>query len=95
MFTVAVALEIDPKDTATFEERLMQHAANSRGQEGCITFSVARNHSQEARHDIWEIYRDEDAFQAHVDADFMAWSPSVSAPILTPRDIAIADFTRS
>ena len=85
MFTVAVVLEIDPKDTAAFEEGLMQHAANSRGQEGCVTFSVARNH-------IWEVYRDKDAFQAHVDADFMAWWREVSAPMLTAREIATADL---
>ncbi len=92
MFTVTVVLEIDPKDTAAFEEGLMQHAANSRGQEGCVTFSVARNHSQAGRYHIWEVYRDKDAFQAHVDADFMAWWREVSAPMLTAREIATADL---
>ena len=91
MYIVAVRLVVDPSDAEAFAERLKLHARNSLTQSGCKGFSVSRNREEPGAFNLWEVYDDADAFQEHVDADFMAEFREYSAPLVKERILAHGD----
>lgn len=91
MYVVAVNLVVAPENADRFADRLKRHAENSLTQEGCIGFSVSRDHAEPGSFHLWEVYRDADAFEAHKNADFMAEFREFSAPLLLNRVLATGD----
>lgn len=92
MYIVAVNLVVDPKDADTFAERLKQHARNSLTQEGCLGFSVSRDHDNPASFHLWEVYKDAAAFEAHKAADFMADFGNFAKPLLKNRVLSTGNL---
>ena len=92
MYIVAVNLVVDPKDADTFAERIKQHARNSLTQDGCLGFSVSRDHDNPASFHLWEVYTDKAAFDLHVGADFMARWRTWSASYVKDRVIATGEL---
>jgi quinol monooxygenase YgiN len=91
MYIVAVTLVVDPENADAFAERLKQHASNSLTQSGCLGFSVSRSHDNPASFNLWEVYKDADAFEEHKAADFMADFRDFSAPLLKERVLATGE----
>ena len=92
MYIVAVNLVVDPKDADTFAERIKQHARNSLTQDGCLGFSVSRDHDNPASFHLWEVYKDAAAFDAHKAADFMAELSKFAGPLLKHRVLATGNL---
>ena len=91
MYIVAVNLVVDAADADGFAERLKQHAQNSLTQEGCLGFSVSRDHDTPGSFHLWEVYKDADAFEEHKNADFMADFRDYSGPLVRNRVLATGD----
>lgn len=92
MYIVAVNLVVDAKDADSFAERIKQHAKNSLTQEGCLGFSVSRDHENPASFHLWEVYRDAAAFEEHKSADFMAEFSKFAGPLLKSRVLATGNL---
>ena len=92
MYIVAVNLVVDAKDADNFAERIKQHAKNSLPQEGCLGFSVSRDHDNPASFHLWEVYKDAAAFDAHKAADFMAEFSKFAGPLLKNRVLATGNL---
>ncbi|GHD41346.1 hypothetical protein GCM10017083_05650 [Thalassobaculum fulvum] len=88
MYIVAVNLVVDAKDADSFAERIKQHARNSLTQEGCLGFSVSRDHDNPASFHLWEVYKDAAAFEEHKAADFMAEFGKFAGPLVKTRVLA-------
>src|SRR3546814_19269257 len=69
MYIVAANLVVDPKDAATFAERIKQHARNSLGKEGGLGFSVSRDHYNPASFHIGAVEKNAAAYDDHTAAD--------------------------
>ncbi len=87
MYIVNVHLVCYDGWAETFEERLKEHASNSLTQDGCEQFSVSRDHDNPNSFRIWEVYRDEAAFQEHVGAEFMAEWRAASKDLIESRSL--------
>ncbi len=92
MYIVAVNLVVDPKDADSFAERIKQHARNSLTQDGCLGFSVSRDHDNPASFHLWEVYKDAAAFEEHKSADFMAEFSKFAGPLLKNRVLATGNL---
>lgn len=91
MLVIAVKLVVAPENAEKFEARLKQHAENSKTQEGCVGFVVAADRAQKGAYNLWETYKDDDAFQEHVNADFMADFREFSKDLVIERVLAQGD----
>lgn len=91
MYIVAVNLVVDASDADAFAERLKQHSKNSLTQEGCLGFSISRDHDTPGSFHLWEVYKDAAAFEEHKNADFMADFRDYSAPLIKTRALATGD----
>jgi len=91
MYVVAVNLVVAPENADGFADRLKQHAKNSLTQEGCLGFSVSRDHDTPGSFHLWEVYKDADAFEEHKNADFMADFREYSTPLVLNRVLATGE----
>lgn len=67
MFVILVEFEIHPDFSAAFVERVRQQASDSLALEpGCEIFDVCIDPANPCRAVLYEVYRDQDAFDAHL-----------------------------
>ena len=70
MFVVTVTFEIKPGHEAEFLARVTRQAEDSLAREpACLQFDVCRSETRADSVFLYEIYRDEAAFQAHIESD--------------------------
>ena len=66
MFILHVTLDAKPEHAADFLELLRYDAAHSETDEpGCLRFDVIQDRDEANRFYLYEVYRDEAAFEAH------------------------------
>jgi len=67
-FVVLATLHVNPSKADAFERVFRPFVASNRKEAGCIKFDVIVTPDRSEFH-MYEIYRDEEAFQAHCDAE--------------------------
>ena len=87
MFVVAVTFEIKPGHEAEFLARVTRQAEDSLAREpDCLQFDVCRSEARADSVFLYEIYRDEAAFQAHLESDhFKDFNRTVEAWVADKR----------
>lgn len=70
MHVITVDFEINKGDEQRFLERMRQQASDSLAQEeGCLQFDVCLDPADAGKVFLYEVYRDEGAFQIHLASD--------------------------
>ncbi len=90
MYVIAVEIIVDEKDSETFRGRARKHAANSSAEEGCLRFEIAEDEARPGRFLIWEVYRDQAAFEVHKRQPYLAAFREATAAIVKSREISMA-----
>jgi phosphoglycerate dehydrogenase-like enzyme/quinol monooxygenase YgiN len=87
---VLAEFKVVPGRMDEFLPLLEQHARNSRTNEpGCLQFDVVRDGSDPDRAFVYEVYRDEAAFEAHKAAPYLAWYRERAEPLLLERKVTV------
>ncbi|MEE4166688.1 MAG: putative quinol monooxygenase [Desulfocapsaceae bacterium] len=80
MFVVTVDFLIKEQHVAEFMEAMIKQASHSLNrEEGCLQFDVCRDPSDEKRVFLYEVYRDSEAFDRHLETEhFYSFNKTVS-----------------
>ena len=79
MFSIFVELNIEPEHVEEFMEASLGDAQGAvRDEPGCFRFDINQDPEVASRFYLFEVYRDESAFQAHLEAPhFIKWRDQV------------------
>ena len=72
MYAIVVNLECKPGAEETFRAAAMDDASNSVKEPGCVRFDVYQDSEDAKRFVFIEVYKDEEAFNAHRQTPHMA-----------------------
>lgn len=73
MFTLFVSVKVKPEMRDQFLAAMEEDATGSvRDEPGCLRFDVLQDLSDPDRYYFYEVYRDEEAFQAHMKMPHLA-----------------------
>ena len=80
MFSIFVTINVKPEHIAEFKEASLGDSEGStRDEPGCFRFDIHEDVDIPSRFYLHEVYRDEDAFQAHLETPhFLKWKDIVS-----------------
>ena len=75
MFSIFVTINVKPEHVAAFTEASLGDAQGSvRDEPGCYRFDINQDPEVSSRFYLYEVYRDETAFEAHLEAPhFKEW----------------------
>lgn len=85
-FGLVVSIRTKPETRAAFMEKLAANAAAARTEPGCLTFEVLVSPGDPDRIMLYEIYRNEAAFQAHQATEAFKKYLAEAVPMLAARD---------
>ena len=91
MYVLLVTIQIKPEHREAFIEEMIGDARGSRNNEpGCLRFDVIQDATDPNKIYLYEVYRDEAAFQEHTKAPhFIKWRDAVkdwyAAPTIVGR----------
>jgi len=89
MFVVTVTFEAEPDRAGAFLDRVRQQATDSLAREtGCHRFDVCTDPGAPGRVFLYEIYEDEAAFRAHLEAAHFRAFDAEAAPMLRTKSVA-------
>lgn len=79
MYSVFVTIDVKPECLEDFEKASLNDARGSVGNEsGCFRFDILRDNSLDSRFYLYEVYRDEQALQDHLQTPhFKLWHSAV------------------
>ena len=80
MYSIFVTINVKPEHIEEFKEAGLGDAQGStRDEPGCFRFDIHQDAGIPSRFYLHEVYRDEDAFQAHLEAPhFLQWRDTVN-----------------
>jgi autoinducer 2-degrading protein len=86
MYVLVVSARIKPEQRGRFLEAIEENAVSSvRDEGGCLRFDVVRDNDDPHHYLLYEVYRDEEAFQAHRDSDhFARWREAADVCLSEP-----------
>ena len=86
MYVLIVSARIKPEQRGRFLEAIEENAVSSvRDEGGCLRFDVVRDNDDPDHYLFYEVYRDEEAFQAHRDTDhFARWREAADVCLSEP-----------
>lgn len=81
MYAIFVTINVKAENVEEFGQASFGDAEGAvRDEPGCFRFDINRDPEISTRFYLYEVYRDEEAFQAHLEAPhFLAWREKVSA----------------
>lgn len=90
MFAVVVRIQIKPGKRDQFIKAMLDDAVGSVDNEpDCLLFNVVQNSEDPDRIHLYEVYKDEDAFERHRQTPhFQRWINTVEDWLVQPPDIA-------
>ncbi len=88
---IFVRLEAVPEHWDAFTARVLQHARNSLADPGCLRFDVHLPREGDNTLLLYELYQDQEAFDRHVNADFMAAFRADTKDMVASRELTICD----
>ena len=79
MYSIFVTIEVQPERVEDFKQVSLGDAHGStRDEPGCFRFDINQDAEMPSRFYLYEVYRDEAAFQAHLETPhFKAWRDQV------------------
>ena len=79
MFSIFVTINVDPDKVEEFKQASLGDAQGSvRDEPGCFRFDIHQDTEVASRFYLHEVYRDESAFEAHLEAPhFIKWRDAV------------------
>ena len=79
MYSIFVTINIKPENVGEFKQASLGDAQGSvRDEPGCFRFDINQDVQTSSRFYLYEVYRDEEAFQAHLHAPhFLVWQEKV------------------
>ena len=86
MLILTVHLAIQPGQVDAFIPRALENATESRAEPGCRQFDVLVDSQDPTRVMLYEIYDDEDAFEAHQQSAHFKRYVAEAVPLLTERE---------
>jgi quinol monooxygenase YgiN len=90
MIAVVVHLQVKPESLDQFVAETKLNARNSRKEPGVVRFDVIQEVDDPSRFALFELYRDEQAIEAHRGtAHYAKWRDAVPAFLVTERTRAI------
>ncbi len=98
MLSLIVRLDVLPERLEEFVEAIAANAAAThRDEPGCLRFDVCRSHADPHHFVLYEVYRDEDALEAHRAAPhFAVWREAVARTVVPGSQVnTIADLVTS
>lgn len=85
-FALAVRIRIQPQHVDTFMQHLAVNAAAARLEPGCLTFDVLVDPADRTRIMLYEVYKDEAAFQSHQATQPFKTYLAEAVPLLAERE---------
>ena len=81
MYSIFVTINIKRENVEEFKQASLGDAQGSvRDEPGCFRFDINQDVETASRFYLYEVYRDEEAFQAHLQAPhFLVWQENVKA----------------
>ena len=75
MYIILADIHAKPQHAGEYIQALLLHAKNTRAEPGCVRFDVLQVTDDSNRFRLYEVYRDEQAFEAHRE------NPSIAATL--------------
>lgn len=90
MYVIIATIEIQPERRKAFLEAMLDDARGSvQNEPGCLRFDVVQDAENPNRLYLYEVYRDEAAFEAHLKAPhFIRWRDTVEGWHARPAVVA-------
>jgi autoinducer 2-degrading protein len=85
MFVLQVAIKIKPENVDAFMKKLDENAREARKEPGCKQFEVLVDPNDKARIMLYEVYKDEAAFQTHQATPHFKKYLAEAVPLLADR----------
>jgi quinol monooxygenase YgiN len=86
MFVLVVNLKIKPESVEAFMKKANENAAAARKEPGCRQFDVLVDPNDKTRAMLYEIYNDEQAFEAHQQTPHFKKYLAEAVPLLASRE---------
>jgi len=86
MFVLSVELRIKPESVESFMTKALENAAQSRKEPGCRQFDVLVDPKEPTRVMLYEVYRDDKAFEAHQQTAHFKKYLAEAVPLLSSRE---------
>jgi len=92
MFVLVVNIRIQPQNVDRFLKLLADNAAAARKEPGCKQFEVLQDPKDKAKIMLYEVYKDEAAFETHQQTAHFKKYVADAVPLLASRERQV--FTR-
>jgi (4S)-4-hydroxy-5-phosphonooxypentane-2,3-dione isomerase len=86
MFVLVVHLKVKPETVDAFMSRLSENAKNARKEPGCKQFDVLVDPNERTKVLLYEVYNDEQAFEAHQQTPHFKKYFAEALPLLASRE---------
>ena len=86
MFVLQVNLRIKPENVDAFMKKALENAREARQEPGCRQFDVLVDPKDSARVMLYEVYNDEQAFEAHQQTPHFRKYVAEAVPLLASRE---------
>ncbi|MFL6565202.1 MAG: putative quinol monooxygenase [Burkholderiales bacterium] len=86
MFVLQVNLRIKPENVEAFMTKALENAREARKEPGCKQFDVLVDPKDATRVMLYEIYNDEQAFEAHQQTPHFKKYVAEAVPLLASRE---------
>jgi quinol monooxygenase YgiN len=86
MFVLQVNLRIKPENVDAFMKKALENAREARKEPGCRQFDVLVDPKDSAKVMLYEVYNDEQAFEAHQQTPHFKKYVAEAVPLLASRE---------
>jgi quinol monooxygenase YgiN len=86
MFVLQVNIRIKPENVEAFMKKALENAREARKEPGCKQFDVLVDPKDSARVMLYEVYNDEQAFEAHQQTAHFKKYVAEAVPLLASRE---------
>ena len=85
-FVLQVNIQIKPENVASFMQKVLENAARAREEKGCVQFEVLVDPNDKTKVMLFEVYRDEPAFETHQAGAAFKKYLAEAVPLLASRE---------
>ena len=89
MFVLVVQIKIKPESMDAFMKQLFENARNARKEPGCKQFDVLVDPTDRTKLLLYEVYNDEQAFEAHQQTPHFKKYFAEAIPLLASRERSV------
>ena len=88
-FVLVVSIRIKPENVDAFMKQLKDNAASARKEPGCRQFDVLVDPKDRTKVMLYEVYNDEEAFEAHQQTPHFKKYVAEAVPLLAGRERSV------